>query len=45
LQRYRLGRITSIGQRSNGPLFAEIQVEPPTNLLNLREVLVMVKNQ
>jgi len=45
LQRYRLGRIVSIGQRPNGPLFAEIQVEPPTNLLNLREVLVMVRNQ
>jgi cell shape-determining protein MreC len=45
LQRYRLGKIDSIRQRPNGPLFAEIKVEPPTNLMNLREVMVMVKNQ
>ena len=45
LQRYRLGRITSVQRRPNGPLYAEIKVEPPTNLMNLREVMVMVKNQ
>jgi hypothetical protein len=43
LQRYRIGRIESIERYSKGAGFAEIKVVPPTDLLKLREVLVMVK--
>jgi len=43
LQRYRVGKITSIEQWSKGPGYAEIKVEPPQNLLLLRDVLVMTK--
>jgi hypothetical protein len=43
LQRYRLGKIDSIARRPNAAGFAEIKVTPPTDLLNLREVLVMTQ--
>lgn len=43
LQRYRVGRITSIDQWTKGPGYAEIKVEPPQNLLLLRDVLVMTE--
>jgi cell shape-determining protein MreC len=42
LQRYRVGQIESIQQWSQGPGFAEIQVKPPADLMQLREVLVLV---
>jgi cell shape-determining protein MreC len=41
LQGYRLGRVTSIDRSTSSPLFAEIQVRPVTNLMQLREVMVM----
>lgn len=42
LQRYRIGRVEKIQQWSNGPGFAEIQVKPPADLMQLKEVLVLV---
>ena len=39
----RLGRIVSIKPRSDAPLMAEIRLEPMRNLLELREVMVVVK--
>jgi cell shape-determining protein MreC len=43
LQRYRIGRITAIEPFAKGPLYAEIRVEPGTNLLKLPAVMVMNK--
>lgn len=37
-----IGRITSLAPQPNAPLFAEIQVQPMANLMQLREVMVMV---
>jgi hypothetical protein len=36
-----IGRITRISPQANSPLFAEIQVDPMSNLMQLREVMVM----
>ncbi len=38
-----LGRVTHIGRRRDAPLYAEIRVEPDTNLTRLREVMVMTQ--
>ena len=38
-----LGKITRIGRRRDAPLYAEIRIEPESNLMKLREVMVMVK--
>ena len=43
LQGWHLGRIASIGVRSDHPLFAQIMVEPPQNLLLLNEVMIVNK--
>ncbi|MGH7178470.1 MAG: rod shape-determining protein MreC [Tepidisphaeraceae bacterium] len=44
LQSYRLGVIVGIKQRRDGAGFAEIRVQPPTNLIGMRgEVMVMVE--
>lgn len=43
LQGRRLGRITAIGTRSDAPLWASITVEPPQNLMRLKEVLIVTK--
>ena len=43
LQGWHLGRIASIGVRSDHPLFAQIVVEPPRNLLLLNEVMIVDK--
>ena len=42
LQRYRIGRVESVGTWAKGPGFAEIQVKPSADLMQLREVLVLV---
>jgi cell shape-determining protein MreC len=42
LQRYRVGRVEKVQQWSQGAGFAEIQVKPPADLMQLREVLVLV---
>ncbi|CAN5394896.1 hypothetical protein BH09PLA1_BH09PLA1_04370 [soil metagenome] len=42
LQRYRIGRVESVTQWSKGPGFAEIQVKPSAELMQLKEVLVLV---
>jgi cell shape-determining protein MreC len=38
-----LGRVTAIVPRADAPLYAQIRIEPPKNLLLLREVMVVVK--
>jgi len=43
LQGWRVGRVTSIEPRRDAPGFAEIRIEPSTNLMQLREVMVMNK--
>ena len=43
LQGWRVGRITSIASRRDAPGFADIRIEPATNLMQLREVMVMNK--
>jgi len=43
LQGYRIGRVTAIGPSTGSPLFAEIEVKPATNLMLLREVMVLNK--
>ncbi len=43
MQGRHLGRIVTIGPRADAPLFAQIVVEPPQNLMNLREVLVVTR--
>jgi hypothetical protein len=45
LQRYRVGRVTSVEQWSKGPGFAEIRIEPGQNLLLLRDVMVMTRDR
>jgi hypothetical protein len=40
LQGLWLGRITSIQPQQNAPLFADIRVEPATDLMHLKEVMV-----
>ena len=42
LQRYRIGRVESVAQWSGGAGYADIQVKPAAELLQLREVLVLV---
>lgn len=43
LQGYRLGRISSIRELSEQPQFADIRVQPYSDLIALREVMVMTK--
>jgi cell shape-determining protein MreC len=43
LQGFMIGRIVSIRPQQNAPLFAEIRIEPATDLMRLTEVMVMVK--
>jgi cell shape-determining protein MreC len=43
LQGWRVGRITSITQRRDAPGFADVRIEPSSNLMQLREVMVMNK--
>jgi cell shape-determining protein MreC len=43
LQGWRVGRITSITARRDAPGFADIRIEPSSNLMQLREVMVMNK--
>lgn len=43
LQGETIGRITRISQRRDARLFAEVRLEPNTNLKRLREVMVMTK--
>lgn len=45
LQGYRLGRIVSIKELSEQPQFADIRVQPYSELMALREVMVMVKER
>ena len=44
VQGFCVGRIASIGSQVNAPIFADIRVEPATNLLRLNEVMVVVKD-
>jgi cell shape-determining protein MreC len=43
LQGYHVGRIVSITPRRDAPGFAEIKIQPSSNLMQLREVMVMNK--
>lgn len=43
LQGYKLGEVTSIGARTDQPLYAQVEVRPPGNWMQLREVMVMNK--
>ena len=43
LQGLWLGRITSIHPQPSAPLVADIRVEPVSDLMRLKEVMVMVK--
>jgi len=43
VQGYNLGRITAIRPQANSPLVAEILIEPFTDAMKLREVMVVVK--
>jgi len=44
IQGFTVGRIVSINPQQNAPLFADIRIEPQTNLMRLTEVMVMVKD-
>jgi cell shape-determining protein MreC len=44
VQGFAVGRIVSINPQQNAPLFADIRIEPQTNLMRLTEVMVMVKD-
>ncbi len=44
IQGFSVGRILSINPQQSAPLFADIRVEPETNLMRLTEVMVMVKD-
>lgn len=44
IQGFSVGRIVSINPQPNAPLFAEIRIEPQTDLMRLSEVMVMVKD-
>lgn len=44
LQGYWVGRVTAVHPQQNAPLFADIRIEPISNLMRLKEVMVMVKN-
>jgi hypothetical protein len=41
----RLGQVTSVGRWREHPLFAEIKIQPVSNLMRLSEVMVLTKNQ
>lgn len=43
LQGYWVGKITAIRPQQNAPLFADMRIEPVSDLMRLREVMVMVK--
>lgn len=45
LQGQPLGKVTKISPRPDAPLFAQIRVEPQSNLSRLREVMVMTKER
>jgi cell shape-determining protein MreC len=44
IQGFTIGRIVSITPQQNAPLFADIRIEPQTNLMRLTEVMVMVRD-
>lgn len=41
LQGFKIGRVTEIGARTDGPLHADIRITPDTELTRLAEVMVM----
>ncbi len=43
LQGYKLGQIREVSARRDNPLFAQIEVQPAANLMQLREVMVLNK--
>jgi cell shape-determining protein MreC len=43
IQGYKLGRVTEITRRPDGPLHAQIWVKPTSDLMALREVMIMNK--
>ncbi len=43
LQGHWIGRITSIAPQSNAPLFADIRARPVSELMRLRQVMVLAK--
>ncbi len=43
LQGRRLGKVVRVAPRTTAPLYADIRIEPTTNLLRLREVMVLTK--
>ena len=44
IQGFSIGRIVSLNHQSKSALFADIRVEPATNLMRLTEVMVMIKD-
>jgi cell shape-determining protein MreC len=44
IQGFSVGRIVSIHPQQNAPLFADVRIEPQTNLMRLTEVMVMVRD-
>jgi cell shape-determining protein MreC len=44
VQGFSVGRIISINPQQNAPLFADIRIEPQTNLMRLTDVMVMVRD-
>lgn len=45
VQGYRIGKVVARHNRLDAPLFVDLQVQPVGDLLTLREVMVMVKDQ
>src|SRR5262249_27539951 len=43
LQGYKLGRVSEVTRRTDAPLFAEIWVKPTSDLMALREVMIVNK--
>jgi cell shape-determining protein MreC len=44
IQGFTVGHIVSITPQQNAPLFADVRIEPQTNLMRLTEVMVMVRD-
>lgn len=45
VQGLKIGKVTAIGMRPDAPQFAQIEVQPMSNLRMLREVMVLTKGQ
>jgi hypothetical protein len=43
LQGRRLGKVARVAPQATQPLYADIRIEPTTNLMNLRDVMVLTK--